>query len=32
MGGGGRGIEDIEFPRVLKNDHMEIPGGQLKKK
>ena len=24
-----RRVEGIEFPGVLKNGHMEIPGGQL---
>ena len=31
-GGRGEGVEDIEFPGVLKNEHMKILGGQLKKK
>ena len=26
------GVEDIEFPGVMKKEHMEIPGGQLQKK
>ena len=27
-----RGIEDMEFSGILKKEHVEIPGGQLKKK
>ena len=29
-GGGGGEVEDKEFPGVLKKEHVEIPGDQLK--
>ena len=31
-GCGGRGVENMEFPGVLKEKHVEIPGESIKKK